>query len=203
MARLIAFGCSFTRGYGLEDIWDNKNKDSFRRPSKYAWPSVLAQLLDRKCVNKGNGGASNKEIWNRLITFRFKQDDLVVVNWSFTHRTGFRLKRFNKEQIIGHREPLSPTEEYYYKNLYCKKQAYDEWIVHMNHAGRYLRSRNIKMVNTVIERNMSRWLPDYNMETILPVYWENYQDKYEKALDGSHPGPLAHAAFAQRIFELI
>jgi hypothetical protein len=37
----------------------------------------------------------------------------------------------------------------------------------------------------------------------LPAHWEKFQHKYEKALDGSHPGPLAHAAFAQKVYELI
>ena len=72
---------------------------------------------------------------------------------------------------------MTEEEEFYYKKLYTKKHGKDEWIVHMNHAGRYLRSKNLKMYNTVIERNMSRWLPRYNMESILPVHWEKYQHK--------------------------
>jgi hypothetical protein len=186
MARLIAFGCSFTRGDGLQDR------------STQAWPAVLSQLLGRTCVNKGIQGASNKEIWSAIVDTRYKPSDIVFVNWSFCHRA-----KFNHQQLIATRNPMTEEEEFYYKKLYTKKHGKDEWIVHMNHAGRYLRSKNLKMYNTVIERNMGRWLPRYNMESILPAHWEKYQHKYEKALDGLHPGPLAHAAFAQKVYELI
>jgi hypothetical protein len=184
MARLVAFGCSFTLGAGLES-------------QDQAYPYVLSGLLDRQCVNKGIGGASNKEIWNALVNFRFKKDDWVFVNWTFTHRN-----YFNGQQYLIC-DDQTEDEEFYYKKLYNRKDAKDDWIVRMNHAGSYLQSKGIPLYNTVIERNMARWLPRYNTQKILHAHWEKYQHKYPKALDVSHPGPLAHAAFAQRVFELI
>jgi hypothetical protein len=184
MARLIAFGCSFTQGAGLES-------------PTHAFPYVLSTLLDRKCVNKGIGGASNKQLWNELVNFSYKKDDLVIVNWTFVHRN-----YFNKTQFLICDEQTE-EEKYYYKKLYNKKDGKDDWIIRMNHAGTFLQSKGIPLYNTVIERNMARWLPKYNMQKILHVHWEWYQNKYPKATDGSHPGKLAHNAFARNIFELI
>ena len=87
MSRLIAFGCSFTRGTALDDVWDFKNKCSiFPQPSKYAWPQLLADKLDIECINLGKGGYSNKAIWHIIVNFDFKPSDIVFIHWSFLDR---------------------------------------------------------------------------------------------------------------------
>jgi len=85
MSRLVTFGCSYTYGQGLNDCYNNKGTHG-PYPSKYAWPNVLAQLLDRECINLGLPGASNKAIWYRAIKQHYNQDDIVVFLWTHIER---------------------------------------------------------------------------------------------------------------------
>ena len=77
MSRLVAFGCSYTYGYGLSDCHIEPNKPG-PNPSKLAWPSLLANMLDLEVVNCSNIGASNIHILWRLINFDFKNDDFFT-----------------------------------------------------------------------------------------------------------------------------
>jgi hypothetical protein len=49
--RLIAFGCSNTYGEGLEDCWIPEFRKHGPKPSKVAWPQILADKMGRECVN--------------------------------------------------------------------------------------------------------------------------------------------------------
>lgn len=90
---LWTYGCSWTQGVGLKDNtifksnrWEDLNKASF-----YAWPSVLAQLINYNCVNKGHGGSSNLEILHNILDTcqQWKPGDLVIVMWSYYERNIF------------------------------------------------------------------------------------------------------------------
>ena len=70
--RVIAFGCSFTFGHGLPDCF-NPPKNPGKAPSKYAWPSLVANELNVKCINKSLPGSSNKRIWHNIGKFKFKK----------------------------------------------------------------------------------------------------------------------------------
>ena len=47
MDRLVAFGCSYTYGHGLPDCIMAKGRAG-KRPSKFAWPYLLAKKLDKR-----------------------------------------------------------------------------------------------------------------------------------------------------------
>jgi len=59
--RLIAFGCSYTYGAGLEDCFTPPIGHG-PIPSKFAWPQLVANELNMECINMSSSGASNKEI---------------------------------------------------------------------------------------------------------------------------------------------
>ena len=81
MARLVAFGASYTYGDGLPDTFPNDNK-----PSSLAWPGILADNLNLECVNMSSQGAGNKKIWHDILNFKFKPNDIVFILWAFPNR---------------------------------------------------------------------------------------------------------------------
>ena len=108
MSRLVTFGCSHTYGIGLQD------------PSKEAWPNVLGKLLEKeKTVNKGNPGASIKEIAHTAFNFKFLPTDTVVVLWTHLNRyciTG-KVGCVRLNPWFVDKDPLS---DYYYKNFHTE-----------------------------------------------------------------------------------
>lgn len=82
--RLVAFGCSYTQGVGLEsDIGATST-----RTSKYAWPQLVADNLGIECVNKGLGGISVKRTAYEILNFDFKKNDIVCIFWPDFNRHG-------------------------------------------------------------------------------------------------------------------
>mgnify|MGYP003685579447 FL=1 len=70
--RLVAFGCSYTQGIGLNglDYTYSRYYDSplesvlkVKSASKDAWPHLLADKLGVECVNLGQGGNSSKFVF--------------------------------------------------------------------------------------------------------------------------------------------
>ena len=84
---LVAFGCSWTYGLGLDD---NYNEENPRLPgpfcSKFAWPQVMADKLNWSCDNRGIPAASNLQILIEILEYNYQPKDQVAVMWSYTDR---------------------------------------------------------------------------------------------------------------------
>jgi len=111
MSRLITFGCSHTFGQALPDVWNNIRSG----PSKYAWPQLLADKLNIECVNLGIPGASNKQIWFRIVKIKFEPNDIVIILWSSQPRWC----------IIRKLEPTSWSEYTFKTDLISKHDPID------------------------------------------------------------------------------
>ena len=74
MSRLITFGDSFTYGHHLVDN------------NKQAWPAVLGTIMNLPVVNVAQPGSSNVEILAEILNFEFKDNDLVIIGWTFVER---------------------------------------------------------------------------------------------------------------------
>ena len=82
---IVAFGCSNTFGEGLSDCWPCNLSTP---PSKFAWPQLLGNMLDRTVVNKSKPGCSNKYIeYSILENEQIREDDIVVILWTYYDRT--------------------------------------------------------------------------------------------------------------------
>lgn len=204
MKRLVAFGCSYTFGHGLVDCIKDKVGPG-PNPSKFAWPSLLANKLDRQCINLSWPGSSNFEILNRILNFEFEPDDLVVVMWSFW----------------GRHAVFDENPDYFYTFLPgVENEKYEEWLnlhtnhdlkirtwIYKHHAHSYFKAKNIPFyfltLNITHEDFLNvrpKWANDINF---LPTSLDKLNRFYPLALDGSHPGPGAHEAAAEEIFEFI
>jgi hypothetical protein len=67
--KFVSFGCSFTEGHHLAD-------------DKVAWGDSLASKLDIPHINCGEGGSSNEQIFNKIVSTienpNFSHSDILV-----------------------------------------------------------------------------------------------------------------------------
>ncbi len=198
MNRLIAFGCSYTFGHSLEDCYLGNGRPGVVA-SKLAWPELLAQKLERRCVNLSQSGSSNLEILQEVLNFNFQEDDLVIVQWSFKNRDGI----FHPTRKLIQ---VGPWEEYENLREWTKVHTpYDlkmRSLLQMHHAHTYLKSLNLKFNFLGIEEQEHgpKWFKDIEF---LKTNFNDVQDKFPKALDNYHAGKECHAFVANSIYEEI
>ena len=107
MATLHTFGCSITQGFALPDVIAQpltpEQEQALDRPSHwsdewldkasaYAWPSVLADLLDMNVVNHARRGSCFQQIARQCAVAQqdIQQDDTVIVMWTFLGRVSMQ-----------------------------------------------------------------------------------------------------------------
>lgn len=191
--RLVAFGCSYTRGTALDDVWDFEKKCSiFPQPSKYAWPQLIANELGIECLNLGKGGLSNKAIWHNVVNFKFEPNDLIIIHWSFFDRFHFFE---NKDQgyIIDHTHRTA-RDKAFFKYLHSDYEMINDLFLRMNHINSLHKNINHILISPVKEVN-------WNNTSYTKIYLDFIKEKYPRANDDSHPGILAHKEFATQLFQ--
>jgi len=197
MARLIAFGCSFTYGHGLSDCFIPPTFPGLE-PSKFAWPSVVADSFELELVNNGECGSSNKQILYRTLDFPFKVTDTVIFLWSFFQRSIIHGIDYNL-QIL----PNTSKGESYYK-VHSDYDLFMETTLSIAHANLFLMSKKIKTYNFYFDRNLRLLLSQYpnnvarNYE--LSYLQRSFQDT---ALDKVHPGEKTQKTMANSIIKFI
>ena len=187
MKRLIAFGCSHTYGIGLGD------------PSKEAWPMVLGDLLEvQKTVNKGNPGASIKEIAHTAFNFKYLPTDIVVFLWTHLNRhcIAGRAGCVRINPWFVNKDPLS---EYYYRNFHTE---YDD----MFQSRSYILSTDY-----LIRKKVTNVYHTFSDKVVLELVSKHLQNehhyskhfirllKYGLASDKSHLGAKANEVFAKEV----
>lgn len=194
MPRLIAFGCSYTWGVGLPDVYPVTGNT----PSKFAWPALLSTMLDRELCNEAIGGSGNAEIFDKILRYQFEPDDLVMIMWShfvrydsFTinsnytqhRRTGWSLKNIDDLGIHHH-------------------NAYKNYIT-MQHCGLLLLNKGIKSFSFIGFTDDTDQYPVPNFITIPNslTITENYW--IDRALDNSHFGEKSQAKLANILYNRI
>lgn len=191
MRRLVAFGCSYTLGIGLD-----KKEES--------WPYILANNLNLECVNKGISGAGNKEILHTLLNFDFSQEDVIVVCWTF-HSRHCIISQDNIKQLgpWGVTTDQDKTQHKYYHNLYDWFDSLFMNYTYYNLAHCFLKSKNIKQLQlTTGPENISldiRW----NKVNFEKIFLNEIRLMYPLANDNLHPGKLAHSHYADLIYKKI
>lgn len=195
--RLVAFGCSFTRGTALDDVWDFEKKCSiFPHPSKYAWPQLLANKLDVECINLGKGGLSNKAIWHDVVNFDFLPDDIVFVHWSYLDRYHF-FESKDKSYIVDHRGNTA-RDNAFFKYLHSEYDMLNDMYLRINHVDNLLHKHN--RYHLQIDPTSS---PKWNTVKIQDIHLNDYKIKHPRANDNSHPGVKAHEDFATKLHQIL
>lgn len=187
--RIIAFGCSYTYGYGLPDCLADDKVSPGPIPSELAFPSLLAKKLNCNYINLGKSGNSNKEIWHDIVNFNFQKDDIAIVTWTYFSR--FCIIKPNSIKRIN---PWIEDSKSYYMNYSNRHDMILDFYSRLNHINFYLDSLNIKNYNYVIEE-LDKDTPTWSRANILGLF-----EMLDKAGDNCHPGTLSHNKFTEQIY---
>lgn len=207
MARLITFGCSFTAGIGLPDIYPRHDTTS-----SLGWPALLGKKLNLELVNKGKGGTGNLEILCNILNTDFEDTDTVVILWS----SFLRHDRFVIDSDLKSGSRMS--EEEFLLNVF--KIESPDWVnsnrnknwLTIHHASCYLKTLGINFYSLlgIVNRDNSITgdrpdhldIPNF-IEDIRPGHWI-----VDEALDGKpnepgHPGLESQRLLSQMIYDRI
>ena len=185
--RIVAFGCSYTYGHGLPDCLDNDGHPG-TNDSKLAFPALVAKKLECEYVNLGKSGSSNKEIWNDILNFNFKEGDIALVTWTYYSR--FCIIKSNRTKRIN---PWNEQDKPFYMNYSNRNDLLLDFYTRLNHVNTYLQNKDIKSLNYIIENNKEK-SPEWNTVDILGLF-----EKIDEAADKCHPGEHSHIVFADEI----
>ena len=199
MKRLITFGCSHTYGHGLDDCL-LPNYMPGPLPSKYAWPSILRNLLNIKVINLSRPGSSNKMIWKTILDTSLNEDDIVIILWTYRDRWCV----FNDTNDNVYEQDIGPwiknkLSKIYYKNFYSILDTKIDFYNRTNFIHYYLNSKNIKNYHLVYEstKDFPKW-NNVKFEFDLINY-----ELWPKAKDNNHLGISAHEDIAKRIHKIL
>lgn len=200
--RLVAFGCSTTFGHGLKDCFVPP-LDPGHKPSLLAWPQLVANKLDRQCINKGVPGASNKLIWNIVMNTQYRHSDIAIISWSYPERWCIIKSIENAEDIkeVSIYDE-SKASKAFYKHIHNEADMDVDLNLRMHHTHLYLNSLGVQNYHTVLDRdifNRQKW----NSAPMLTSDFEAIRQLHPRALDNSHPGPGAHQQHAEEIYNEI
>lgn len=196
--RLVSFGCSLTYGAGLEDCFIPPDRPGIH-PSKKSWPSLIAQELDIECVNQSRIGSSNKEIWHNIISFDFKDHDLVFIMWTYPDRTCILHPKKDKSEQIG---IWSEDKKIFYKDFYSEYDAETMSKLFVSHANYFLENKNIKVFNLVVD-NRFKYIFKLNNRIIdhIPVYIWTHENQFPLSQDNNHGNEECHREVARLIMD--
>lgn len=207
--RIIAFGCSYTYGQWLSSTELRGKKDC---PNVLSYPSIIAKKLNCPVDNLAEPGSSNKQIWFRIITYKFKPGDIALVHWTHTERfcsidDKSKIKRFG---------PWLNTDQdvmAYYKHVWLNFDTCLDSNLRLINGMEHLDRKGIKnfhmRLNSInvdtqlkadnilkmTDRGLGKIL-NFNLFStdIMPDHIKN-----DKALDDKHPGSLVHQWFADQL----
>ena len=190
--KLVASGCSFTYGFGLDD------------PAKQSWPALLADRLGMDLINLAEPGAGNRYISGKIVDATIP-DAFYVICWSHWNRMDFCDHAGN----ILHLSPstrLNPAlrdviypgycnEDHQYKKFIQEALMLQGWLMSNDapflmfdamdhlHKGRPLDVR--------IDPNTYIGYGEYS--------FDSWTDPRDRLLDG-HPNATAHAQMAEVLY---
>lgn len=220
MAKLWAFGCSFTYGHALRDCFDPKTNGPGGTPSAYAWPKLLGTRLNLETENQGKCGADNRSILSTIMECHnaFGPDDTVIILWTYHNRYSFFTKdqmRYVTTQVTpwGVKQWTRKTGEVMATNNNKRWGEYHAYfssphndrvntVMIANTTIGYLKTKVKKVIQCSIEPLVTDYFTKELMLYPIADNWSNLVDDTSTGLDDSHPSETAHQAFANAIYKV-
>jgi len=196
VARLVAFGSSYTYGDGLTDTFPKNEK-----PSELAWPSILAAQLNLQCVNVSSQGAGNRKIWHDILNFKFESDDVVFILWAFPNRHTIFNSKEDFKNLLPCGVVSSKEEVAFYRYIYTEYDSALSTKLYINHANQLILSKNIKLYHLLLNEDSIDLfeLGGQQIEFVPLMFEESYKEVYPLSLDNLHPGEECHREFVRDI----
>jgi hypothetical protein len=214
-------------GHGLADcISEESMYVCGPNPSKFAYPNLVATAFNCECVNLSSPGSGTLDVLLKILSFNYKKDDVVVVQWPsvgtatlisengnninvqpwmaeeslkiLKHTDGAGLIKFQAEKSkMQVYEQLDIAKNFY--KIHSDKHLSITNCLYMDHAAHHLDSIGIKKIFGGAET----WdftdspVPD---RRVMKNHGTSFVDL---ASDGQHPGPKWHKQIAEEIINLI
>lgn len=190
MNRLVAFGCSLTYGEYLED------RDT------QSWPAQLGKMLGVGVANISFPGDSNKAILYNILNFDFQEGDVCVILWTVPYRWTIFSDGSKEDEIIrlGAWQD-TPRALAFVEHFWNEHDMTLDILEKSNHVQLLLEKKNIPVYHARSSFAFGHTVPEQKWDCAnwLDIDFQIIRDKYEKASDGKHPGPLAYKEFADII----
>lgn len=213
--RLVAFGCSYTQGIGLNglDYTYSRYYDSpiesvlkVKSASNDAWPHLLADKLDLECVNLGQGGNSSKFVFQMIREFDFQETDIVVIQWPQPERHVIWQGDIEGYNTLLQIAPGYGHAVHYYRHYYTTFDACYNTALYIENTHTYLKDK-CKAVYSVSFNDPVEMVEDKTLKATFPILADVGKFFITKlgndiCADG-HPGKTYHEEFANRMAEKI
>jgi lysophospholipase L1-like esterase len=194
---IVAFGDSFTWGWLLPD---QDTEHTFT--SKYAWPNLLANKFSCNANNAACLGSSNREIWHRIVNYKFDENDVAVILWSWVNRYAIiKGPTIDDIEQVKINTPIARRLDAALDNNNDFDRMYDSYT-YIDHANRLLKERNVAAYNFQINalEHTPSWATATNM---CPVRFVEVWSKFPYTSDQTHPNTEAHEETANIMFNFI
>lgn len=202
MSRLIAHGCSFTYGHGLPDCYieNNGNFDEpGQTPSLLSWPNILSNKLDKECVNLSECGISNRTILLDLLNFKFKESDIVFIQWTFPDRETL----YSSLDKYKHIRIDTPKSKDYFKKYHTDFNSHLNLYLYSKFIKNFLLEKNIKSYHTtIVDLHYENEFKDINVFSPVEPFFNITERLDSFGVDNMHPGLAAHTDFANQIYKV-
>jgi len=213
--RLVAFGCSYTQGIGLNglDYTYSRYYDSpiesvlkVKSASNDAWPHLLADKLDLECVNLGQGGNSSKFVFQMIREFDFQETDIVVIQWPQPERHVIWQGDIEGYNTLLQIAPGYGHAVHYYRHYYTTFDACYNTAVYIENTHTYLKDK-CKALYSVSYNDTEQMIENETLQATFPILADVGKFFITKLGDDicadGHPGKTYHEEFANRMAEKI
>jgi len=180
-------GCSYTYGVGVDP--------------HQTYGSVLAKKLNLNFVNLGRGGASINWAVDQLLRSNIQKNDIVVLGITSLARYEYTDQWQLKSTTCGHPEFLTVPLEYYFgtTHIVLTIKHILEAINFCQRVGAHLYLANIAEIS---------WIPlafdsHPNYISLIESHSDGKIQFIDLGTDGSHPGPLQHQQWADKLYHFI
>lgn len=188
MSRLITLGCSHTLCEGV-------------KTKKETWPFILSKKFNKKLINLGESGGSNRTIQHSVYTFEFQQDDIVIILWTYPDRYHFFKDKDNHTGLIN--SWGKGRSEVWFKDFHTTyNEKFDNQTI-VNQVNLFLKNKNIKLYNLLVSSEFDYYFDITNSDTIGIDFTKDYLEKYPRGTDGWHMGDEGNYNFAMEIYHIL
>jgi hypothetical protein len=160
--KIKSFGCSFIYGTDLKDV-DKHKGQPYSMPSKYTWPSLLAQDANYEYECYARPGSGNLRILEKILSHSIEDASCVfVIGWTWIDRFDYTTGLINKPPHIydiagtGVWRTVMPIDTdnkatVYYRDLHSQYRDKLTNLVYIKTAIDVLHQKNIKFIMTYID----------------------------------------------------